>query len=67
MNLQQIAAKHKIAEHFLNSREDGLNVAVKSVDELIYEIKKGNFEQEDLIYKLSKLRNFMFDVRNSSH
>ena len=67
MNLQQIAAKHKIAEHFLNAREDGLTVAVKSVDELIYEIKKGNFEQEELIYKLSKLRNFMFDVRNSTH
>ena len=67
MNLQQIAAKHKIAEHFLNSREDGLTVAVTSVDDLIYQLKKGDIESEQLIYQLTRLRNFMADVRQSSH
>ena len=67
MNLQQIAAKHKVSENFLNSRDDGFNISVASIDELIYEIKKGTIEQEQLINKLQRLRNFMFDVRNSTH
>ena len=66
MNLQQIAAKHKISENFLNSRDDGFDISIASLDELIFKIKKGNYEPEDLIYKLSKLKDFMKDVRNST-
>lgn len=66
MNLQQIGAKHKVSENFLQSKEDGLTIGVASIDDLIYEIKKGQIENEQLIYKLTKLRNFMFDVKNST-
>ena len=66
MNLQQIGAKHGISDNFLQSREDALNIGVASIDDLIFEIKKGTIENEQLIYKLTKLRNFMFDVRNST-
>ena len=67
MNLQQIAAKHRVSENFLNSRDDGFDISVASINELIFEIKKGNIDQEQLINKLQRLKNFMFDVRNSSH
>ena len=66
MNLQQIAAKHKVSENFLQSREDALNIGVASIDDLVFEIKKGTIESEQLIYKLTKLKNFMADVRNST-
>lgn len=66
MNLQQIAKKHKVSENFLNSRDDGFDISVASIEELIFEIRKGSIEQEQLIYKLQKLVNFMIDVRNST-
>lgn len=66
MNLQQIAKKHGVSDNFLQSREDGLNIGVASIDDLIFEIKKGQIESEQLIYKLTKLKNFMIDVRNST-
>jgi len=66
MNLQQIASKHKVSENFLQSREDALNISAVSIDDLIFEIKKGTIQPEDLIYKLTRLRNFMTDVRNST-
>ena len=39
MNLQEIGAKHKVSENFLQSKEDGLTIGVASIDDLIYEIK----------------------------
>jgi hypothetical protein len=67
MNLQDIAKKHRVSENFLQSREDALNISAASIDDLIFEIKKGTIQSEDLIYKLTRLRNFMADVRNSTH
>lgn len=66
MNLQDIAKKHRVSENFLNSREDALNIGVASIDDLIVQIKKGTIEPEKMIYQLTQLRNFMWDVRNSS-
>jgi hypothetical protein len=66
MNLQQIAAKHKIAEHFLNSKEDGLTIGAASIEDLIFEVKKGTIEQEQLVYQLTRLKNFLVDVKNST-
>jgi len=66
MNLQDVARKHKVSENFLHSKEDGLSIGVVSIDDLIFEIRKGTLEQEQLIYKLQKLRNFMSDVRTST-
>ena len=66
MNLQQIAHKHKVSQNFLNSRDDGYDIAVASIGDLITLIKKGEIENEQLIYHLEKLANFMKDVRNST-
>ena len=66
MNLQDIAKKHRVSDNFLNSREDALNIGVASIDDLIVQIKKGTVGQEKLIYQLTQLRNFMWDVRNST-
>jgi hypothetical protein len=65
MNIQQIAAKYKISENFLNSRDDGFNISIESVNDIILELKKG-MEAEMTIKKLEKIRDFMFDVRNST-
>jgi hypothetical protein len=65
MNIQQIAAKYKISENFLNSRDDGFNISIESVNDIILELKKG-MEAELTIKKLEKVRDFMFDVRNST-
>lgn len=66
MNLQQIAKKHKISENYLNSRDDGFDISIESLNQLIFDIKKGSYEPEDLIYKLEKLKTFMKDIRNST-
>jgi len=65
MNIQQIAAKYKISENFLNSRDYGFNISIESVNDIILELKKG-MEAELTIKKLEKVRDFMFDVRNST-
>lgn len=65
MNIQQIAAKYKISENFLNSRDDGFNISIESVNDIILELKKG-MEAEMTIKKLEKVRDFMFDIRNST-
>lgn len=67
MNLQDIAKKHRVSENFLQSREDALSIGAASIDDLIFEIKKGNLENEQLIHHLTRLRNFLSDVKNSTH
>jgi hypothetical protein len=66
MNLQEIARKHKVSENFLNSRDDAFDIAGASLEDLIFELKKGQIENETLIYQLQQLTNFLFDVRNST-
>jgi hypothetical protein len=66
MNLQDIAKKHRVSDNFLQSREDALNIGVVSIDDLIVQIKKGTVAPEKMIYQLTQLRNFMWDVRNST-
>ena len=66
MNLQEIAHKHKVSENFLNSRDDAFDIAAASLEDLIFELKKGTIEQETMVYKLQQLRNFLVDVRSST-
>ena len=66
MNLQEIAHKHKVSENFLNSRDDAFDIAGASLEDLIFQLKKGEIENEKLIYQLQQLTNFLFDVRNST-
>lgn len=66
MNLQEIAHKHKVSENFLNSRDDAFDIAGASLEDLIFQLKKGEIENEKLIYQLQQLTNFLVDVRNST-
>ena len=66
MNLQDVAKKHRVSDNFLQSKEDGLSIGAASIDDLIFQIKKGTLEPEQLIYKLQQLKNFMIDVRTST-
>lgn len=65
MNIQDIAKKYKISENYLNSKDDGYNISIESVNDIILEIKKG-MEGEMTIKKLEKLKQFMFDIRHST-
>ena len=65
MNIQDVAKKYKISENYLNSKDDGYNISIESVNDIIMEIKKG-MEGETTIKKLEKLKQFMFDVRHST-
>ena len=69
-NLQEIANKFRIAEHYLNSKEDGLNVVASSLGDIINELneesKRGIDEnrKQSIITKLEKLSSFCKEVKN---
>ena len=71
MNLQEVAQKYRISDNFLNSKDDGLLVASKSIQDLINEInqdaKRGIDEnrKQSIITKLEKLTDFCKDVKGS--
>jgi hypothetical protein len=65
MRLQDIAVKYRISDAFLNSKEDGLKVAAKSIDDIIAELVRKN-ESPDTVIKLRRLKDFLLDVKNSS-
>ena len=71
-NLQEIANKFRISDHFLNSKEDGLLVVSKSLQDLIGQLnsvnKRGIDEsgKQSLIEKLERLSEFCKEVKNSS-
>ena len=71
-NLQQIAHKYRISDNFLNSKEDGLMVVSKSIQDLISQLnsvdKRGIDEnrKQSLIEKLERLSSFCKEVKDSS-
>lgn len=71
-NLQEIANKFRIAEHYLNSKEDGLTVVASSLGDIINELnqesKRGIDEnrKQSIITKLEKLNSFCKEVKNST-
>lgn len=65
MRLQDVCVKYRISDSFLNSKEDGLKVAAKSIDDIIAELKQKN-ESPDTIIKLNRLKDFLLDCKNSS-
>jgi hypothetical protein len=65
MRLQDVCVKYRISDSFLNSKEDGLKVAAKSIDDIIAELKQKN-QSPDTIIKLNRLKDFLLDVKNSS-
>jgi hypothetical protein len=46
MNLEKISRKYNVSENFLQSKDDGLSIGVKSIDDLIIEIKKGTLHPQ---------------------
>jgi hypothetical protein len=71
-NLQEIANKFRIAEHYLNSKEDGLIVVATSMNDLIKDLNKGEKRgidenaKQSIITKLEKLTEFCKEVKNST-
>jgi hypothetical protein len=65
MRLQDVCVKYRISDSFLNSKEDGLKVAAKSIDDIIAELRRKN-ESPDTVIKLNRLKDFLLDVKNSS-
>ena len=69
MNLTEIAKKFRISDHFLNSKEDGLLVVAKSLQDIIGEMNSGQIDRnkkESLIEKLERLSSFCKEVKNST-
>lgn len=65
MTLQQVAIKYRISENSLGSKEDGLKVAAKSIDDIINQMRLKDNNPES-IQKLLRLKDFLIDVKNTS-
>jgi len=68
-NLQQIAHKFRISENYLNSKEDGLIVVAKSINELINELNTNKIDEnrkQSIIEKMERLAEFCKEVKGSS-
>jgi len=44
MNLEQIARKYQINPNTLNAKDDGLKIAIKSIQELVSEMERKNID-----------------------
>jgi len=68
MNLQEIARKYRISDHYLNSKDDGLLVVASSLKDIIRELNSGKIDEnrkESIIEKLERLSVFCKDVKES--
>lgn len=65
MNLEQVGRKYKVSDSFLNSKDDALLVAAKSIDDILLKLQY-NIPKEELIENLKTLTNFLRDVKNSN-
>jgi len=64
MTLEEVGKKYGISDAFLNSKEDGLIVAAKSLQDIIRELK-GRNNEDPSIEKLEYLAEFLREVKNS--
>ena len=65
MTLDQIAKKHGINRNSLNAKDDGLRIAVKSIQELVPMMEKRNVDAQT-IADIKRLGQFLFDVSDST-
>ena len=65
MTLDQIAKKHGINKNSLNAKDDGLKIAVKSIQQLLPVLEKRNIDKQTII-DIKKLGEFLFDVSDST-
>jgi hypothetical protein len=64
MTLDQVARKHGINPNNLNAKDDGLKIAVKSIQQLLPVLEKRNVDIQT-INDIKKLGQFLFDVSDS--
>lgn len=64
MTLEEVGRKYGISDAFLNSKEDALIVAAKSLQDIIRELKVRN-NNDPSIEKLEYLAEFLREVKNS--
>lgn len=65
MNLQEICAKYRISDNYLNSRDDAFSITAASIDDLIGDLNQIN-GTATIIEKLERMKLFLQDVRNST-
>jgi hypothetical protein len=65
MNLQEICAKYRISDNYLNSRDDAFGITAASIDDLIGDLNQIN-GTATIIEKLERMKLFLQDVRNST-
>jgi len=65
MNLQEICAKYRISDNYLNSKDDAFTITAVSIDDLIGDLNQLN-GTATVIEKLERMKLFLQDVRNST-
>lgn len=65
MNLEQIAKKYQINPNTLNAKDDGIKIAIKSVQEIVSEMERKNVDIQ-VVSKVKTLGEFLNDVSISS-
>ena len=65
MTLNQVARKHGINPNSLNAKDDGLKIAVKSIQQLIPTLQRRQVD-EQTINDVKKLGQFLYDVSDST-
>lgn len=65
MTLNQVARKHGINPNSLNAKDDGLKIAVKSIQQLIPALQSRKVD-EQTINDIKKLGEFLYDVSDST-
>lgn len=65
MTLNEVAKKHGINPNNLNAKDDGLKIAVKSIQQLVPILEKRKID-EQTINDIKKLGQFLFDVSDST-
>jgi hypothetical protein len=64
MTLEEVGKKYGISDAFLNSKEDGLVVAARSIQDIVRELRARNAD-DPIIPKLEYLGEFLREVKNS--
>lgn len=65
MNLQEICAKYRISDNYLNSKDDAFSITAESINDLIGDLNKLN-GTATIIEKLERMKLFLQDVKNST-
>ena len=65
MTLDQVAVKHRINPNNLNAKDDGLKIAVTSIQDLVREMEMKRMDPS-VVNKVKQLGQFLYDVSNST-